>query len=86
MREELLFPLSPSVSLMSAHWRDEQPLPKPQATSPALPQTFFARPAVQVAPDLIGCLLLKRQPQSSWSAKGFLRPLFQLGALRQAGV
>jgi len=29
---------------------------------PALPQTFFARPAEQVAPELIGCLLVKRQP------------------------
>ena len=29
---------------------------------PALPQSFFARPAETVAPDLIGCLLVKRQP------------------------
>ena len=29
---------------------------------PALPQAFWARPAVLVAPDLIGCLLVKRQP------------------------
>jgi len=28
---------------------------------PALPQSFFARPAADVAPDLIGCLLVKRQ-------------------------
>lgn len=28
---------------------------------PALPQSFFARPAQAVAPELIGCLLLKRQ-------------------------
>jgi DNA-3-methyladenine glycosylase len=27
-----------------------------------LPQAFFARPAEQVAPDLIGCLLVKRHP------------------------
>ena len=27
----------------------------------ALPQPFFARPAEQVAPELIGCLLVKRQ-------------------------
>ena len=26
-----------------------------------LPQSFFARPAEQVAPDLVGCLLAKRQ-------------------------
>ena len=28
---------------------------------PALPQSFFARPAEVVAPELIGCLLVKRQ-------------------------
>ncbi|MEB3195446.1 MAG: DNA-3-methyladenine glycosylase [Cyanobacteriota bacterium] len=28
---------------------------------PHLPQSFFARPAEQVAPELIGCLLVKRQ-------------------------
>ncbi|MFZ9713783.1 MAG: DNA-3-methyladenine glycosylase [Vulcanococcus sp.] len=28
----------------------------------ALPQSFFARPAEVVAPELIGCLLVKRQP------------------------
>ncbi|WP_438983618.1 DNA-3-methyladenine glycosylase [Vulcanococcus sp.] len=27
----------------------------------SLPKSFFARPAAQVAPDLIGCLLVKRQ-------------------------
>ena len=27
----------------------------------ALSQAFFARPAEQVAPELIGCLLVKRQ-------------------------
>ena len=32
---------------------------------PALPQTFFARPAEQVAPDLIGCLLVQRQEDGS---------------------
>ena len=32
---------------------------------PALPQSFFARPAEQVAPDLIGCLLVKRQPSGA---------------------
>jgi len=30
-------------------------------TLPALPQSFFARPAEQVAPELIGCLLVKRK-------------------------
>ncbi len=29
---------------------------------PVLPQSCFARPAEQVAPDLIGFLLVKRQP------------------------
>jgi len=39
----------------------------PIATTPSkqlpdhLPQPFFARPAEQVAPELIGCLLVKRQ-------------------------
>ncbi|MEB3203055.1 MAG: DNA-3-methyladenine glycosylase, partial [Synechococcus sp.] len=28
---------------------------------PALPQSSFCRPAEQVAPDLIGCLLVKRK-------------------------
>jgi len=28
---------------------------------PALPQSFFARPAEEAAPELIGCLLVKRQ-------------------------
>ncbi|MEB3255480.1 MAG: DNA-3-methyladenine glycosylase, partial [Synechococcaceae cyanobacterium] len=28
----------------------------------ALPAAFFARPAEQVAPELIGCRLVKRQP------------------------
>jgi len=31
------------------------------APSAALPRDFFARPAEQVAPELIGCLLVKRQ-------------------------
>jgi DNA-3-methyladenine glycosylase len=34
----------------------------PSQHLPALPQSFFARPAEDVAPDLIGCLLVKRQP------------------------
>ena len=29
---------------------------------PALPHPFFVRPAEAVAPELIGCLLVKRQP------------------------
>ena len=30
-----------------------------------LPQSFFSSPAEQVAPDLIGCLLVKRQPSGA---------------------
>jgi DNA-3-methyladenine glycosylase len=39
------------------------PIATPIATKPShhLPQSFFARPAEQVAPELIGCLLVKRQ-------------------------
>jgi len=39
-----------------------QATPIATKTLPALPQSFFARPAEQVAPELIGCLLVKRQP------------------------
>lgn len=35
--------------------------PSPSALFPPLPPTFFARPAEQVAPDLIGCRLVRRQ-------------------------
>jgi len=42
------------------------PIPQatPIATTPSqhLPHSFFARPAELVAPELIGCLLVKRQP------------------------
>lgn len=31
----------------------------------ALPQIFFARPAEEVAPELIGCRLVKRQPNGA---------------------
>jgi len=43
------------------------PIATPIATKPfpALPQSFFARPAEQVAPELIGCLLVKRQEDGS---------------------
>jgi len=34
----------------------------PATSIPALPRSFFSRPAEQVAPELVGCLLVKRQP------------------------
>ena len=37
-------------------------IPIAKADLPALPYSFFARPAELVAPDLIGCRLVKRQP------------------------
>jgi len=39
----------------------------PIATTPSLhlPQSFFARPAELVAPELIGCLLVKRQADAA---------------------
>ena len=36
-----------------------------QGLLPALPPAIFARPAELVAPDLIGCLLVKRQEHGS---------------------
>ena len=38
-----------------------QATPIATKSSQHLPQSFFARPAELVAPDLIGCLLVKRQ-------------------------
>ena len=34
---------------------------KPIQDLPALPQTFFCRPAEEVASEVIGCLLVKHQ-------------------------
>ena len=39
-----------------------QATPKAIIDLPVLPQSFFSRPAEVVAPDLIGCRLVKRQP------------------------
>ncbi len=36
-----------------------------QALLDPIPQSFFARPAEHVAPELIGCLLVKRQPDGA---------------------
>jgi len=43
------------------------PIATPIATTPSqhLPQSFFARPAELVAPELVGCLLVKRQPKGA---------------------
>jgi len=40
-----------------------QATPIATKTLSALPPSFFARPAEQVAHELIGCLLVKRQPK-----------------------
>ena len=37
----------------------------PLCTSEAFPRSFFARPAELVAPDLVGCRLVKRQTDGS---------------------
>ena len=49
--------------LLCPNLRRHHPPAAPIATQPlpALPQSFFARPAQAVAPELIGCLLVKRQ-------------------------
>jgi len=50
--------VSEVMSIASTH-----PQATPIAATPSrhLPPSFFARPAEQVAPELIGCLLVKRQ-------------------------
>jgi len=58
-------PVSPNLRLVSAGWRESQATaatPIAIEAFPPLPRSFFARSAEQVAPDLIGCLLVKRQP------------------------
>ena len=62
-----MLPVSPILNSPSATRQHHSALPHkatPIATTPSqhLPQSFFARPAEQVAPELIGCLLVKRQP------------------------
>ena len=57
--------------LLPPNLRNEKSQATPIATLPitkdfpALPQSFFARPAELVAPELIGCLLVKRQEDGS---------------------
>ena len=51
--------LSNLVYIYQATLIATQPIPN---EFPALPKTFFCRPAELVAPDLIGCMLVKRQP------------------------
>ncbi|MCP9942200.1 DNA-3-methyladenine glycosylase [Cyanobium sp. ATX 6E8] len=46
-------------SLLAAAAAGEQ---RPDLVGNPLPKAFFARPAEVVAPELIGCLLVKRQP------------------------
>jgi len=51
------------ITWLSAYFSARlQATPIATKTLPALPQTFFARPAELVAPELIGCQLVKRQP------------------------
>jgi hypothetical protein len=40
---------------------NSQSHPNSHQSLPAIPPSFFASPAEQVAPELIGCLLVKRQ-------------------------
>jgi DNA-3-methyladenine glycosylase len=68
-----LLPVSPILNSPSAPRQHPSALPHqatPIATHalPVLPQSFFARPADVVAPELIGCLLVKRQAdgESLW--------------------
>ena len=57
------------LQLGTNHRCCQQPLAHPYTATPLattlsqhLPHAFFARPAEVVAPELIGCLLVKRQP------------------------
>ena len=69
--------VSPNFSLASAGWRQTQAkAATPIATTrlqdlPALPQAFVARPAQRVAPEPMGCLLVKRQEDGSllWDSR-----------------
>ena len=57
--------LSPEQLLFSCQQQSAQAhkaIPIATTLSQTLPQPFFARPAEVVAPELIGCLLVKRQP------------------------
>ena len=53
----------------------------PIATKPlqSLPQVFFCRPAEQIAPELIGCLLVKRQGDVSCWGSRMLNRLVEKG-------
>jgi len=52
--------LTPSANVF--HFNIAEATPIATKTLSALPQSFFARPAELLAPELIGCLLVKRQP------------------------
>ena len=61
LRHNLCLSCKPASNiLLESH----PPIATPKAIndSPSVPSCFFARPAEVVAPDLIGCLLVKRQP------------------------
>ena len=54
----------PRVSPILQRSSELPPTATPIATTPSqhLPQSFYARPAELVTPELIGCLLVKHQP------------------------
>ena len=54
-----------SAGLVETHAQATPIATTPSQAFPALPQVFFCRPAELVAPDLIGCLLVKRQTGGS---------------------
>jgi DNA-3-methyladenine glycosylase len=53
--------LHASQGIAPWQWTPQKATPIATKLSQRLPHAFFARPAEQVAPELIGCLLVKRQ-------------------------
>ena len=51
----------------------------------ALSSSFFARPAEVVGPELIGCRLVKRQPDGSCCVVGMIGPL-KFGIMVKVGI
>jgi len=62
MQQELTLPSPPPKPRLPPSALPNTAAPIASNHLPALSQSFFARPAEEVAPDLIGCLLVKRQP------------------------